>query len=237
MSLSPRATRRVYPSPTRNGNHLEPPNDRRSRRSVTSETSDTPPTAPLIPPDVEQINPPLANPEIDDSGDDREVANRPYPGVDDGFFNNNNPETDKDEEDGKKRVASPKDQEPAYGPHGPDFYDLPEKPSLFPDFPDPEFGGLPSGESIPDVNVYQHKKTLAQGMMDLALFSANSNQLRYVLESDRHPYYYVGVTLISISLIFQVGDIYFNLSLISSNVKQCESFILYTLLTTLCPRI
>lgn len=58
---------------------------------------------------------------------------------------------------------------------------------------------------IPDINVYQHKKTLAQGMMDLALLSANANQLRYVLESyDRHPYYYFSVTFIIASLVFQV---------------------------------
>lgn len=58
---------------------------------------------------------------------------------------------------------------------------------------------------IPDVNVYQQKKTLAQGMMDLALLSANANQLRYVLESNRsHPYFYVSLTFISISIILQV---------------------------------
>nr|CAD7433192.1 unnamed protein product [Timema monikensis] len=56
-----------------------------------------------------------------------------------------------------------------------------------------------------DLNVYQHKKTLAQGMMDLALLSANANQLRYVLESDgRHPYYYPGLVLISMSIFLQV---------------------------------
>lgn len=59
---------------------------------------------------------------------------------------------------------------------------------------------------IPDVNVYQHKKTLAQGMMDLALLSANANQLRYVLESrSRHPYFYFSLTFISLSLLLQVS--------------------------------
>ncbi|XP_037820607.1 uncharacterized protein LOC119609581 isoform X2 [Lucilia sericata] len=58
---------------------------------------------------------------------------------------------------------------------------------------------------IPDINAYQHKKTLAQGMMDLALLSANANQLRYVLESyDRHPYYYASLIFISLSIIFQI---------------------------------
>lgn len=41
--------------------------------------------------------------------------------------------------------------------------------------------------------------------MDLALVSANANQLRYVLESyDRHPYYYFSVSFIVASLVFQV---------------------------------
>ncbi|XP_052861031.1 ninjurin-A isoform X2 [Anopheles cruzii] len=51
-----------------------------------------------------------------------------------------------------------------------------------------EDGGLrvtttqPAPEVIPNVNVYQQKKTLAQGMMDLALLSANANQLRLLVQ-------------------------------------------------------
>lgn len=42
-------------------------------------------------------------------------------------------------------------------------------------------------------------------MMDLALLSANANQLRYVIESyDRHPYYYFSMSFIIASLVFQV---------------------------------
>lgn len=66
---------------------------------------------------------------------------------------------------------------------------------------------MPNGQTriVPDLNVYQHKKTLAQGMMDLALLSANANQLRYVLESsERHPYYHFTISFIVASLIFQV---------------------------------
>ncbi|XP_034483892.1 ninjurin-1 isoform X2 [Drosophila innubila] len=59
---------------------------------------------------------------------------------------------------------------------------------------------------IPDVNAYQHKKTLAQGMMDLALLSANANQLRYVLETNtQHPYFYPSLLFISLSIIFQIA--------------------------------
>lgn len=60
-------------------------------------------------------------------------------------------------------------------------------------------------ESIPDLNVYQNRKTYAQGMLDLALFSANVNQLRYVLENSEHPFHLSGIVLISISLITQVS--------------------------------
>lgn len=70
---------------------------------------------------------------------------------------------------------------------------------------DTELGSI-AGDSIPDINVYQHKKTLAQGMMDLALFSANANQLRYVLDSyQRHPYYWPSFIFIVLSLSLQVA--------------------------------
>ncbi|XP_039447908.1 ninjurin-A-like [Culex pipiens pallens] len=63
-----------------------------------------------------------------------------------------------------------------------------------------------TGEVIPNVNTYQQKKNLAQGMMDLALVSANANQLRYILESfARHPYYYFSLIFISVSLVIQVA--------------------------------
>ncbi|XP_018010284.1 ninjurin-1-like [Hyalella azteca] len=57
-----------------------------------------------------------------------------------------------------------------------------------------------------DVNLYATKKTVAQGMMDLALLTANANQLRYVLESGSVGglYYNLNVSLICISIIFQV---------------------------------
>ncbi|KAL1130593.1 hypothetical protein AAG570_011839 [Ranatra chinensis] len=43
-------------------------------------------------------------------------------------------------------------------------------------------------------------------MMDLALLSANANQLRYVLESgQKQVYYYVSLVFISLSIILQVA--------------------------------
>ncbi|XP_071535350.1 ninjurin-1-like isoform X2 [Panulirus ornatus] len=64
------------------------------------------------------------------------------------------------------------------------------------------------GKKPLDVNLYATKKTVAQGMMDLALLTANANQLRYVIETGKlgsvGPNYYISVTLISLSIIFQL---------------------------------
>ena len=43
-------------------------------------------------------------------------------------------------------------------------------------------------------------------MMDLALISANANQLRYVLQSNgSHPYYYSSLIMIGMSLFLQIA--------------------------------
>jgi len=64
----------------------------------------------------------------------------------------------------------------------------------------------PSVQITPDVNIYQHKKTLAQGMMDLALLSANANQMRYVLQTDgQHPYFLPSLIMIGMSLFLQIA--------------------------------
>ncbi|XP_042856959.1 ninjurin-A-like isoform X2 [Penaeus japonicus] len=72
---------------------------------------------------------------------------------------------------------------------------------------DPAISGKPGRKPV-DVNLYATKKTVAQGMMDLALLTANANQLRYVLEAGEYGnkgvYYHVSIVLISLSIIFQV---------------------------------
>lgn len=203
-------------APTNPKNNLLSPDDSnllRARRSTSaSESSITPENIPLIA--AERINPPLANPETDDLGDDRQVIHEPYPGIDDGFFSNRlNPDGPtvpdaKNNEDGKDVEPADDDIDgrrgfPSRGPSPRHPFSPTDNNKPF--FPDLELGPGTDLESIPDVNLYQHKKTLAQGMMDLALFSANANQLRYVLDSNQHPYYYSGMILIAISLILQVS--------------------------------
>ncbi|CAB3381400.1 Hypothetical predicted protein [Cloeon dipterum] len=56
-----------------------------------------------------------------------------------------------------------------------------------------------------DANRYASKKTLAQGMLDIALLTANASQLKYILQvGHQHEFYTLMVTLISISIILQV---------------------------------
>ncbi|XP_014292259.1 ninjurin-A isoform X2 [Halyomorpha halys] len=53
---------------------------------------------------------------------------------------------------------------------------------------------------------YAAKKTVAQGMMDLALITANANQLRYVIQyQSSSPTYYFVFTLIVISILLQIA--------------------------------
>jgi hypothetical protein len=54
-------------------------------------------------------------------------------------------------------------------------------------------------------NTYAAKKTVAQGMMDIALITANANRLRYVLEfGDRNAIFYTITVLIVVSILLQV---------------------------------
>ncbi|EDS29278.1 ninjurin a [Culex quinquefasciatus] len=56
-----------------------------------------------------------------------------------------------------------------------------------------------------ELSNFVQKKSIAQGMMDLALVSANTNQLRYVMDiGDKHPYYYTSIGLILTSLVMQL---------------------------------
>ncbi|XP_030561153.1 ninjurin-1 isoform X2 [Drosophila novamexicana] len=130
-------------------------------------------------------------PEIDD--DDDENDERPYAngintGVDDGLLGNG---------DGAGNGGATKPM-----PNGGRRHSV-----GYPGYDGTGFVNINGVETpIPDVNAYQHKKTLAQGMMDLALLSANANQLRYVLEtSNQHPYFYPSLLFISVSIIFQIA--------------------------------
>ncbi|XP_076241540.1 ninjurin-A [Calliopsis andreniformis] len=55
-------------------------------------------------------------------------------------------------------------------------------------------------------STYAAKKTVAQGMMDVALITANANQLRYLIEYQRNsPTFFVTLSLIIVSLLLQIA--------------------------------
>lgn len=61
-------------------------------------------------------------------------------------------------------------------------------------------------EVEPTKNAYASKKSVAEGMMDIALLTANANQLRFLLTyNSASQTYYVSVSLIIISLVLQVS--------------------------------
>jgi len=69
---------------------------------------------------------------------------------------------------------------------------------------------------------YDTKKNMAQGMMDIALLTANANQLRYILEfrGVNSTNFVLLLVLIACSLILQVGTI---LSKILTNLLLCNT--------------
>merc|ERR1711983_469712 len=57
-----------------------------------------------------------------------------------------------------------------------------------------------------DANRYATKKTIAQGMLDVALLTANASQLKYFLQlgENVHPFYHLMLALIIVSIVLQV---------------------------------
>ncbi|XP_055527074.1 uncharacterized protein LOC129719704 [Wyeomyia smithii] len=83
----------------------------------------------------------------------------------------------------------------------------PEKPTA-PALPGPiPIVNSPNRQDVQNTELsnFVQKKSIAQGMMDLALVSANTNQLRYVIDiGQRHPYFYTSIALIITSLVMQL---------------------------------
>ncbi|KAM7359738.1 ninjurin C isoform 3-T3 [Cochliomyia hominivorax] len=57
-----------------------------------------------------------------------------------------------------------------------------------------------------DANRYATKKTIAQGMLDIALLTANASQLKYILQvGEQHQFYKLMLILISLSIVLQIS--------------------------------
>ncbi|XP_017112184.1 ninjurin-1 isoform X4 [Drosophila gunungcola] len=72
-----------------------------------------------------------------------------------------------------------------------------------------------------DANRYATKKTIAQGMLDIALLTANASQLKYILQvGEQHQFYKLMLILISLSIVLQVLSGVLSLSL--SLMRDCR---------------
>ncbi|EDX13167.1 GD18856 [Drosophila simulans] len=72
-----------------------------------------------------------------------------------------------------------------------------------------------------DANRYATKKTIAQGMLDIALLTANASQLKYILQvGEQHQFYKLMLILISLSIVMQVLSGVLSLSL--SLLRDCR---------------
>lgn len=58
-----------------------------------------------------------------------------------------------------------------------------------------------------DANRYATKKTIAQGMLDIALLTSNASQLKYILQAgDKHEFYHFMLVLVSVSICLQIAQ-------------------------------
>ncbi|XP_013135414.1 PREDICTED: uncharacterized protein LOC106100894 isoform X2 [Papilio polytes] len=202
----------VFGTPNSPRSDLKPDVHRINERTHGKETLNTNnghdaeavhPSQPLLEPEKERPKPPLAGPEIDDL-DEKPTDASSIPGIDDGLLEPSDKKHDEPHDGSEEKsgdgsthptqddgVGTDEDGVNGFG----NRFGIDDRPG----------SPFPPG-SIPDVNTYQQKKNLAQGMMDLALLSANANQMRYVLESStNHPYFYPSLVFISLSVIFQIA--------------------------------
>jgi hypothetical protein len=62
-------------------------------------------------------------------------------------------------------------------------------------------------------NKYATKKTITQGLLDIALLTANASQLKFLLEvGESHPYYVLLLTFLAVSITLQVSHSFLSCS-------------------------
>ncbi|XP_011315164.1 ninjurin-2 isoform X2 [Fopius arisanus] len=95
-------------------------------------------------------------------------------------------------------------------------------PQFVPTISNPESGGTNGVKSL-DANRYATKKTIAQGMLDIALLTANASQLKYILQvGKQHEFYTLMLTLICVSIGLQILSGLLSLSLNLMLDRQME---------------
>lgn len=78
--------------------------------------------------------------------------------------------------------------------------------------------------NLPDINLYQNKKSVGTGLMDFALLVTNVNQLKHIISKfdSSDTYFYVSLSLVIISIILQIV---LGICLTANcryNVKDCD---------------
>lgn len=74
-----------------------------------------------------------------------------------------------------------------------------------------------------NANVYATKKTVAQGLLDVALLSVNATQLKHLLQlGEKHQFYTLMVVLVSLSITLQllVGMVFLVLGFLNVNKEK-----------------
>lgn len=77
---------------------------------------------------------------------------------------------------------------------------------------------------LPDINLYQNKKTVGTGMMDFALLVTNVGQLRHIFTNvtpDR-PYFFITLGFVCTSIVLQTVLGVFLAINCRYNVKNCD---------------
>ncbi|XP_022244274.1 ninjurin-2-like [Limulus polyphemus] len=88
----------------------------------------------------------------------------------------------------------------------------------------PQVESQKSGRLL-DHNAYATKKTVGQGMLDIALLTTNVSQLKYLLQvGKKHEFYYLLITLVSVSIFLQifVGALFIIIARMNVNEEKSQ---------------
>merc|ERR1712141_171352 len=83
-----------------------------------------------------------------------------------------------------------------------------------------------SPQSLLNINRYATKKTISQGMLDMALLASNASQLKYLMQiGEVHEYYTEMVALVVTSIVLQivVGLLFFLIAMININDEDSHA--------------
>jgi len=81
-------------------------------------------------------------------------------------------------------------------------------------------------KSLLNINRYATKKTISQGMLDMALLASNASQLKYLMQiGEVHEYYTEMVALVVTSIVLQivVGLLFFLIAMINVNDEDSHA--------------